>query len=105
LLPAISQSDHRVRLPISRTICSCALAYKPKDDSQYDTALLNWRTRKVRKLTSEQQPGYSWRVVAWRTSDDKAIYAVRVNRLFTDADVYRIDVSPERWRISPSDLD
>jgi dipeptidyl aminopeptidase/acylaminoacyl peptidase len=69
-----------------------AFAYKPKEGSQYDIALLDWSTRKVHKLTNEQQPGYSWSVVAW-SSDDKTIYADRVNPPFTDADVYRIDVA------------
>jgi dipeptidyl aminopeptidase/acylaminoacyl peptidase len=68
-----------------------AFAYKTKDGSQYDIALLDWSTRKVHKLTNEQQPGFSWNVVAW-SSDDKTIYAGRVNPPFTDADVYRIDV-------------
>jgi len=67
-------------------------AYKPKDGTQYDIALLDWQTRQVRKLTNEQQPGYSWRVVAW-SRDDQTIYANRVNPSFTDADVYRIDVA------------
>ncbi len=69
-----------------------AFAYKPKDGTQYDIALLDWSTRKVHKLTNEQQPGYSWNVVAW-SRDDKVIYAGRVNPPFTDADVYRIDVA------------
>ncbi|GAC1437406.1 MAG: S9 family peptidase [Terriglobales bacterium] len=69
-----------------------AFGYKLKDGSQYDIALLNWNTRKVQLLTHEQQPGYAWNVVAW-SSDDKTIYAGRVNPLYTDADVYRIDVS------------
>jgi dipeptidyl aminopeptidase/acylaminoacyl peptidase len=69
-----------------------AFAYKTKDGSQYDIALLDWSTRKVHKLTNEQQPGYSWNVVAWGR-DDKSIYAGRVNPPFTDADVYRIDVA------------
>jgi dipeptidyl aminopeptidase/acylaminoacyl peptidase len=69
-----------------------AFAYKTKDGSQYDIALLDWNTRKVHKLTNEQQPGYSWNVVAW-SNDDKTIYAGRVNPPFTDADVYRIDVA------------
>jgi dipeptidyl aminopeptidase/acylaminoacyl peptidase len=68
-----------------------AFAYKTKDGSQYDIALLDWSTRKVHKLTNEQQPGYSWNVVTW-SNDDKTIYAGRVNPPFTDADVYRIDV-------------
>ena len=68
-----------------------AFAYKPKEGSQYDIALLDWDTHKVHKLTNEQQPGYSWNAVAW-SSDDKTIYAGRVNPPFTDADVYQIDV-------------
>jgi len=69
-----------------------AFAYKPKEGTQYDIALLDWGTRKVRKLTNEQQPGYSWNVVAW-SSDDRTIYADRVNPPFTNADIYRIDVA------------
>ena len=69
-----------------------AFAYKTKEGSQYDIALLDWSTRKVHKLTNEQQPGFSWNVVAW-SRDDKTIYAGRVNPPFTDADVYRIDVA------------
>ncbi len=46
----------------------------------------------MRLLTHEQQPGYAWSVVAW-SSDDKTIYAGRVNPPFTDADIYRIDVA------------
>ena len=69
-----------------------AFAYKPKDGTQYDIALLDWSTRKVHKLTNEQQTGYSWNVVAW-SSDDKTIYADRVNPPFTDANIYRIDVA------------
>ena len=69
-----------------------ALGYKPKDGAQYDIALLDWSTRKVRLLTHEQQPGYAWNAVAW-SSDDKTIYAGRVDPPFTDADVYRIDVA------------
>ena len=69
-----------------------ALAYKTKDGSQYDIALLDWSTRKVQLLTHEQQPGYAWNVVAW-SGDDKTIYAGRVDPPFTDADVYRIDVA------------
>jgi len=69
-----------------------AFSYKPKDGTSYDIALLDWSTRKVRKLTNEQQPGYSWNVVAW-SGDDKTIYANRVNPPYTDADIYRIDVA------------
>ncbi|HEX8878395.1 MAG TPA: S9 family peptidase, partial [Candidatus Acidoferrum sp.] len=69
-----------------------AFSRKPKDGTQYDIALLDWSTRKVRTLTSEQQPGYSWNVVAW-SKDDRTIIAGRVNPPFTDADIYVIDVN------------
>jgi dipeptidyl aminopeptidase/acylaminoacyl peptidase len=69
-----------------------AFSYKPKDGSQYDIAVLDWSTRKVQLLTHEQQPGYGWSTVAW-SSDDRTIYAGRVDPPFTDADVYRIDVA------------
>lgn len=69
-----------------------AFSRKPKDGTQYDIALLDWSTRKVRMLTSEQQPGYSWNVVAW-SKDDRTIIAGRVNPPFTDADIYVIDVN------------
>ena len=69
-----------------------AFGFKPKDGTNYDIALLDWATRKVHKLTNEQQAGYSWNVVAW-SADDKTIYAGRVNPPFTDADIYRIDVA------------
>jgi len=69
-----------------------ALAYKPKDATNYDIALLDWNTRKVRKLTHEEKPGFFWSAAAW-SPDDKIIYASRVNPPFTDADVYRIEVA------------
>jgi Tol biopolymer transport system component len=68
---------------------SCSFGYH---GTQHDIALLDWSTRKVRLLTHEQQPGYSWQVVSWST-DNKTIYASRVNPPFTDADIYRIDVA------------
>jgi len=86
--PAIREQDPHW----SHDGSTLAFAYKPKEGSQYDIALLNWSTRKVHKLTNEQQPGYSWNVVAW-SSDDRTLYADRVNPPFTDADVYRIDVA------------
>ena len=69
-----------------------AFAYKPKEGTTYDIALLDWATHKVHKLTNEQQPGYFWSVVAW-SKDSKTIYASRVNPPFTDADVYKVNVA------------
>jgi dipeptidyl aminopeptidase/acylaminoacyl peptidase len=80
---------------------SIALAYKPKTGTQYDIAVLDWSTRKVHKLTDEQQAGYSWSMVAW-SKDDKTIYAGRGNPSFADADIYRIDVaSGKRVNLTP----
>ena len=86
--PAIREQDPHW----SHEGSTIAFAYKPKEGSQYDIALLDWSTRRVHKLTNEQQPGYSWNVVAW-SKDDKTICAGRVNPAFTDADVYLIDVA------------
>jgi dipeptidyl aminopeptidase/acylaminoacyl peptidase len=86
--PAIREQDPHWSHD-GRTI---AFAYKTKEGSQYDIALLDWKTRKVQLLTHEQQPGYAWSVVAW-SNDDKTIYAGRVDPAFTDADVFRIDVA------------
>jgi dipeptidyl aminopeptidase/acylaminoacyl peptidase len=86
--PSIREQDPRW----SHDGKTIAFTYKTKDGSQYDIALLDWSTRKVRKLTNEKQPGFSWNAVAW-SKDDKTIYAGRVNAPFTDADVYRIDVA------------
>ena len=69
-----------------------ALGYKTKDGTKYDIALMDWKTRTVRKLTNETEPGFNWSLVAW-SSDDKFIIASRTNPPFTDADLYRIDVA------------
>jgi dipeptidyl aminopeptidase/acylaminoacyl peptidase len=86
--PDIREQDPR----FSHDGKTIAFGYKPKNGTQYDIALLDWSSRKVRKLTNEHEPGYSWSVVAW-SSDDKTIYANRINPPFTDADLYRIDLA------------
>src|SRR6185503_443349 len=69
-----------------------AFNYKAKDGTSYDIALLDWATHKVRRLTEEKQPGFSWNSFAW-SRDDKTIYGVRVDPPFTNADIYQIDVA------------
>lgn len=69
-----------------------ALTYKTKDGSVYDVALLDWATRKVRKLTNEKSNGYRWSAVAW-SKDGKTVFANRVNPAFTDADIYSVNVA------------
>jgi dipeptidyl aminopeptidase/acylaminoacyl peptidase len=69
-----------------------ALAYKPRTSSVVDIALLDWKTRQVRKLTDEKTKDHVWVAVAW-SRDGKTIYAQRSNVGFTDGDVYRIDLA------------
>ena len=44
--------------------------FRPKDGRQTDIALLDWNTHAARRLTIEQQAGYSWKVVAWSSDDN-----------------------------------
>jgi dipeptidyl aminopeptidase/acylaminoacyl peptidase len=68
-----------------------ALSYRPKTASTVDIALLDWKTRTVRKLTDEQTRNREWSSRIW-SRDGKTIYADRSNAGGTDADVYSIDV-------------
>jgi len=69
-----------------------ALSYRPKTSSTVDIALLDWKTRKVRKLTDEQTRNREWSSGIW-SRDGKTIYAERSNSGGTDADVYSIEVA------------
>ena len=69
-----------------------AIAYRPKTSSNVDIALLDWKTKKVRKLTNEQTKNREWYGAIW-SADGKTIYADRANAGHTDSDVYRIDVA------------
>ena len=76
--------------PDGKTI---AFGYKPKDSPAYDIALLDWQTRKVRKLTKEETKNHSWGPVAW-TADGKTIFANRGEISGeSESDVYSIDVA------------
>ena len=68
------------------------LSYRPKTSSNVDLALLDWKTKKVRKLTNEQTKNREWYRAIW-SADGKTVYAHRANAGFTDSDVYRIDVA------------
>jgi len=72
-----------------------AISYRPKASSTTDVALLDWTTRKVRKLTNEQTKNREWYTSIW-SADGKTLYADRVNAGDTDSDVYRIDVASGR---------
>lgn len=69
-----------------------SLSYRPKEASTRDIALLDWKTKKVRKLTDEQTKNREWVGEIW-SKDGKTIYADRANAGHTDSDVYRVDVA------------
>jgi dipeptidyl aminopeptidase/acylaminoacyl peptidase len=69
-----------------------SLSYRPKEASTRDIALLDWKTKKVRKLTDEQTKNREWFGAIW-SANGKTIYADRANAGHTDSDVYRIDVA------------
>jgi len=89
--PDISESDAHFS-PDGNTL---AISYRPKDSSNNNIALLDWKTRKVRKLTDEQTRNREWFGTVW-SSDGKTIFANRANAGHTDSDVYRIDVGSGR---------
>ena len=78
-----------------------AISYRPKSSSTSDVALLDWKTRKVRKLTDEQTKNREWDQSIW-SADGKDLYANRANAGSTDSDVYRIDVATgKRENLTP----
>jgi len=72
-----------------------AISYRPKASSTTDIALLDWKTRKVRRVTEEQTKNREWHAAIW-SADGKTIYAERSNAGYTDSDVYSIDVASGR---------
>src|SRR2546430_6397235 len=79
-----------------------ALNYKPKESTVYDIALLDWATRKVRKLTNETTKTYSWSAVAW-SANGKTLFANRSETSgVPESDVYSIDVATgKRENLTP----
>ena len=75
--------------PDGKTI---AFSYKPKTSPTVDVALLDWKSRQVKKLTNEQTKDHLWQAADW-SSDGKYIIANRGNVASTDSSVYRIEVS------------
>ena len=69
-----------------------AMSYRPKDSSNEDIALLDWKTKSVHKLTNEQTKNREWYGAIW-SPDGKTIYSTRANAGGTDADVYAVDVA------------
>ena len=86
--PEISEGDARW----SPDGSALAISYRPKTASAIDIAILDWKTKKVRNLTNEQDKNRLWYSALW-SADGKTIYAGRANVGGTDSDVYRIDVA------------
>jgi dipeptidyl aminopeptidase/acylaminoacyl peptidase len=86
--PDISESGARWS-PDGRML---ALSYRPKESSNVDIALLDWKTKKVHKLTNEQTKNREWYRAIW-SPDGKTIYSTRANAGGTDSDVYAVEVA------------
>jgi dipeptidyl aminopeptidase/acylaminoacyl peptidase len=86
--PEVSESNARWS-PDGETL---AISYRPKASTNYDIALLDWKSRRVRNLTNEKIKNREWGEWVW-SRDGKSLYADRANVGGTDSDVYRIDVS------------
>ncbi|MEJ7608908.1 MAG: hypothetical protein WKF37_22200 [Bryobacteraceae bacterium] len=69
-----------------------AFNYKPTTSPSVDVAVMDIRTRQVRKLTEEKSPNHLWELAAW-SPDGKYVYANRGNIGFTDSSIYRIDIA------------
>ncbi len=70
-----------------------ALNYKPKETTVYDIAVMDWDSRKVRKLTNESSKNHSWNAVAW-SADGKTLFANRIEISgVSESDIYSIDVA------------
>jgi dipeptidyl aminopeptidase/acylaminoacyl peptidase len=90
----INTPDVREEGPLwARDGKTVALNVKPKESTNYDIALLDWSTKKIRKLTSETDKSYSWGAVAW-SPDGKTLYANRGEISgVPEAEIYSIDVA------------
>jgi len=86
--PDISEENPRWS-PDGSTV---SLSYRPKASSTRDIALLDWKTKKIHKLTDEQTKNRGWFAPIW-SKDGKTIYANRASAGHTDSDVYRLDVA------------
>jgi dipeptidyl aminopeptidase/acylaminoacyl peptidase len=74
--------------PDGKTI---ALMVRAKDAPNFDLALMDFDSRRLRRLTQEKDPRYNWAHVAF-SPDGKTLYANRGDVGLSDQDVFRIDV-------------
>lgn len=65
---------------------------KPKTSPVTDIAIMDWATRKIRRLTHEKTQDHVWSLGTW-SPDGKYLYAGRTNAGFNDSDLYRINVA------------
>lgn len=79
----------------SRDATQVAMAVKTKSEPSANVAVMDWKTRQLRRLTTEQDSSRTWSPVAW-SRDGRHLYAQRFNIGRTDGDVYRIDVTTGR---------
>lgn len=71
------------------------ISTKPESSPISDIAILDWKTRQIRALTTEKTPNRFWSPMAW-SKDGRYIYANRNRADFADADIYRIEVASGR---------
>ena len=72
-----------------------AFSSRPKAASQVDIAVMDGAGGPVRQLTHEAAPDRNWSVVGW-LPDGRTLIANRINILFTEGAVYRVDVASGR---------
>jgi dipeptidyl aminopeptidase/acylaminoacyl peptidase len=65
---------------------------KSSKSSITNVAVMDWRTRNVRGLTTETSPSHYWNRICW-SHDGKYVLAARLENSFADSDIYRIDVA------------
>lgn len=86
--PDVSETD----AIFSRDGASLAFDHKRKGEAMSNVAVMSLDDRKVRVLTHETSPSFSWRVVAF-TPDGKALIADRANNTGTEGGVFRVDLA------------
>jgi dipeptidyl aminopeptidase/acylaminoacyl peptidase len=70
-----------------------ALAYTihSRSESTIDIAIMDWKSRKARRLTHERTPGTTWQAIAF-SPDGRFLYANRFDASQLDASIWRLAV-------------
>ena len=78
-----------------------ACIVKPKQAPSYNVAVMEVATHKLRQLTHESDPQYTWSLLDW-SPDGKTVYANRGDLVGANADIYAIDaVSGNATTLTP----